>query len=155
LCTPAPEVTSEPGPPRSHLRSARRSDAAGNPRAAGSRRSLGHGADGTVLHEPAGGLEAPEGAGAGRADLDRARGAAAAAAPRGTAARRGGTMARAVQEIVGSTVRHPRRPAGRAAGSEAETRTKEATKERTMTNAGALMITTPSDREILMTRLFD
>ena len=64
-------------PAQCHLFGARRPDAPGHPGAAGARRDVGDGAGRALRHEPAGHLQAPQGAGAGRADRARARGAMA------------------------------------------------------------------------------
>src|SRR5712692_1806560 len=91
--------------------------------------------------EPARDLQAPAGLGARRPDLARPRRAAAAPPARGQAARRGHPMAGTLPPLLGGQLPAPRRPARRAEDQGEE--------------MGTLKVTTPSDREIAMTRVFD
>src|SRR5689334_4720390 len=91
------------------VRGARRPDAAGDPLAPRRRRRHRQGARGTVRDHDSGRLQAPQGAGARRADHARADGAATAVAPPRHAARPGSRMARPVPPVLGRELRPPRR----------------------------------------------
>src|SRR5690606_2535285 len=92
--------------PRPHLLGARRSHAAGDLVAARLRRGLGDGARRAVRHEPAGDLEAPQGAGARGPDRARAKGAVAPLPARSGAAEGGDGLAALLPELL---ERQPRR----------------------------------------------
>src|SRR2546427_10496735 len=141
----------------------RRPDAPSDPGAVGGRRSDGHGAGRAVRHEPAGDLQAPQGSGARRLDHPGPGGAAPAPQARAAATHGGDRLDRAVPQDLGGELQAPRRRARRAE-SEAEKdrgradrgdKTQAEEKEGEMTKTGALKITTPTDRELVMTRVFD
>src|SRR5258707_694035 len=91
---------------------------------------MGGGGGGAVLDQPARDLQASEGAGAGRPDIARPRGAAAPTPPRAEAPRRSHEMAGELPALLGGHLRAPGRPARRAQGQETTTeRTHEAIEE--------------------------
>src|SRR5438067_8468607 len=63
-------------------------------------------------------------------------------------------MAGKLSAVLGRQLRTARRPAGRNESREKEASTHKGRKT-TMKNAGTLKVTTPTDREIVMTRVFD
>src|SRR5256712_6130696 len=140
----------------------RRPDAPSDPGAVGGRRSDGHGAGRAVRHEPAGDLQAPQGSGARRLDHPGPGGAAPAPQARAAAARRGDRLDRALPQDLGGELQAPRRRPGGAEGQAEEDRgrtdrghkTQAEEKETEMTKTAAMKVTTPSDRELVMTRMF-
>src|SRR5438309_5011403 len=123
-CSPSP-VAIEPRTARRHLRGARRSDAASDPRPSCSGRGLGDRAGRPLRHQPAGNLQTPQRAGARRAHLPRTRRPAAAAparaqaAPaRAQAARGSHRVAGDLPPILGRQFRKARRRARGAEGAE-------------------------------------
>src|SRR5262245_45823993 len=91
--------------PQHDLRRPRRSDAAGDPRAARAGERDGHGARGTVRAQPAGDLEAPEGARARWPRHARPRGAVASVPAPRTAAARGSGLDRGLPGALGAAPR--------------------------------------------------
>src|SRR5438128_6657902 len=123
------------------VRRTRTSRPAVDPRPARVRSGLGDGAGRAVRHEPAGDLQASQGAGARRANFARSRRAAAAPPTRAQAAGGSHQMVGALPPALGRQLPAPRRPA-RAAQDQGE-------------KMGTLKLTTPGEREIVMTRVFD
>src|SRR5207253_8806578 len=95
-------------PPRPDLRRARRPDAPRDPRPPRRRGGGRDGAREALPHEPAGDLEASEGARAGRAHRPQPPGAVAALPARGAAAAGGGGLDRALSALLGEELRAPR-----------------------------------------------
>ena len=107
---------------RRDVRGARGSDAAGDPGAARDGRGIGDGVGGAVCDEPAGDLEAPQGAGARGPDIAGAGCAAAAVPARGEAARGGHRMAGEIPPVLGGEFPAIGRPARRDEGQGEETK---------------------------------
>src|SRR5262245_61271684 len=114
---------------------ARRPDPARDPGPPGHQRRHRDRVGGPVRDEPAGDLQTPQGARAGRAHLPRSRPAAPPVPPGAPAAERHHRVARGLSAVLGGELPAPRRAA-----------------------AGDLMteltVTMPTDREIVLTRSF-
>src|SRR5919204_695589 len=94
--------------PRRHLRRPGGPHAPRDPRPARPGGRLGCGTGGTLRHEPAGDLQAPEGAGARRPHLDGAGRAAPPAQDRRRAPRRSDRLARGIPAVLGAPLQRPR-----------------------------------------------
>src|SRR5437660_11582489 len=99
------------GPAQPDLRRARRSDPPRHPRSPDEGGGLGDGAGQAVRHEPPRGVEAPQGAGAGRAHLARPRRTVASLParrqPAATSGRPGGALPQILERKFRSTRRIP------------------------------------------------
>src|SRR4029079_14948041 len=107
-----------------------------------------------VRDEPAGDLEAPQGAGARGSGVAEPRCATAPGPPRSGAAGRRDRLAAVVSTVLGGALLEARHAARRAQGRWRAAQT-SAQRISIMTMSSTLHITTPSDREIAMTRVFD
>src|SRR5690349_4513635 len=103
-------------PAQRDVRGPRRPDAAGDPGAALPGRGAGDRARRTVRDEPAGNLQASEGAGTRGADRARARGAVAAVPAAAAAAEGCGRLARRLPAVLGAEPGSPGRLSEGAAG---------------------------------------
>src|SRR6185503_2567839 len=141
-----------PAPGR-HLRRPRRSHAAGHPGPAGLGRGLGHGPGPALRHEPARGLQAPQGAGARGAGRARAGRPAPSPPPRRGPPGGGHGVAGGVPPLLGAPLRAPgRRPPG---DEDARRARQEDAQGGSMSNAATLKVAPKDDREIVVTREFD
>src|SRR6185437_13968766 len=134
-------------PPLRHAVGARRPDPAGDPGAADAGRGDGGRAGGAVRHVGAGGLQAPAGAGARRADPARPRRAAPPVPARTRPAERSRRLPRRFPPVLG---RHGRPPRGLPARASEEGLTP-------MPNADTVAagVEPEADREIVIERLLD
>src|SRR6185295_12025112 len=88
-------------------------------------------------------------------DLARPRRAAAALPSRGHSSQRSQRVAGRLPPLLGGELPAPRRVARRAQSQRNKTRPPQAARRSAMKNTGTLEITTPTDRESVMTRVFD